>query len=91
MAAAAVARALNDPVNETPKPGDAAFADTTFELIARPADSVAAATEAARGHGYECVFLGDRDGASAQLAILEKDGDLPPNLVADLRAGVEVM
>jgi protein O-GlcNAc transferase len=43
------------------------------------------------GLARACVFLGDRDGASAQLAILEKSADLPPNLVADLRAGVDAL
>src|SRR6185503_14299642 len=33
---AAVARALSDPANESPKPGDPAFANTDFHLIARP-------------------------------------------------------
>ncbi len=34
----AVRRALSDPANETPKPGDAAFAATSFALAARPAE-----------------------------------------------------
>src|SRR6185436_8563115 len=36
---AAVTRALNDPANESPKPGDAAFANGDYHLIARPADA----------------------------------------------------
>ena len=35
----AVARALNDPANESPKPGDPAFAGSEFHLVARPADA----------------------------------------------------
>src|SRR5206468_11321249 len=35
----AIARALNDPANESPKPGDPAFANGPYHLIARPADS----------------------------------------------------
>jgi glycerate 2-kinase len=54
----AVARALNDPANESPKPGDPAFANSEFHLIARPADSFRAAEAAVRASGYECVFLG---------------------------------
>lgn len=56
----AVTRALDDPANESPKPGDPAFAGTSFQLIARPADSFRAVEQAVRGAGYECIFLGDR-------------------------------
>jgi glycerate 2-kinase len=54
----AVTRALNDPANESPKPGDPAFANADYRLIARPADSFRAAEVAVRAAGYECVFLG---------------------------------
>jgi hydroxypyruvate reductase len=54
----AVTRALNDPANESPKPGDAAFANGEFHLIARPADSFDAAQAAIAAAGYGCVFLG---------------------------------
>jgi glycerate 2-kinase len=54
----AVSRALTDPANESPKPGDPAFANSEFHLIARPADSFRAAEAAVRAAGYECVFLG---------------------------------
>ena len=43
-----VTRALADPGNETPKPGDPVFADTEFKLIARPADAFRAARAAMR-------------------------------------------
>ena len=56
----AVARALNDPANESPKPGDAAFARSEFRLIARPADAFAAAQAAVQAASYEVVFLGER-------------------------------
>jgi len=56
----AVAHALADAANETPKPGDPAFAATEFRLVARPADAFRAAEAAVRAAGYECVFLGDR-------------------------------
>jgi glycerate 2-kinase len=55
-----VGRALADPANESPKPGDPAFARTTFRLVARPSDAFAAAEAAIRARGYDCVFLGDR-------------------------------
>jgi glycerate 2-kinase len=56
----AVTRALNDPGNESPKPGDRAFAGTSFRIIARPADALAAAQARAREAGYDTVVLGDR-------------------------------
>jgi len=65
----AVARALADPTNETPKPGDAAFAAAEFRLVARPADAFAAAEQAVRTAGYDCVFLGDRvEGEAREVA-----------------------
>jgi glycerate 2-kinase len=55
-----VARALADPANESPKPGDAVFAGAAYKIIARPADSLRAARARAENAGYECVMLGDR-------------------------------
>jgi hydroxypyruvate reductase len=54
----AITRALNDPKNESPKPGDPAFAEAPFTLAARPADSLRAAEAAVAKTGYECVMLG---------------------------------
>ena len=56
----AVRRALEDPANETPKPGDEVFAGTDYRIVARPADALAAAAERAEAAGYECVMLGGR-------------------------------
>ena len=56
----AVARALGDPANETPKFGDPAFARTDYRIVARPSDALEAAEERARAAGYDCVTLGDR-------------------------------
>ena len=65
----AVTRALSDPANESPKPGDAAFARTEFHLIARPADAFDAAKTAVAAAGYEIVFLGERlEGEARQVA-----------------------
>ena len=55
---ASVTRALNDPANESPKPGDKVFANTTFTLAARPADALRAAETSAADAGYEVVSLG---------------------------------
>jgi glycerate 2-kinase len=55
-----VIRALNDPTNESPKPGDSAFAHSQYRILARPADALKAAEARARQAGYDCVVLGDR-------------------------------
>lgn len=54
-----VTRALADPANETPKPGDAIFNRSEFHIVARPADAFRAAEIAARAAGFDCIFLGD--------------------------------
>jgi glycerate 2-kinase len=56
----AVIRALDNPDNESPKPGDAVFAKTEYRILARPADALAAAQARAQEAGYDCVILGDR-------------------------------
>jgi glycerate 2-kinase len=56
----AVSRALEDPRNETPKPGAEVFAGTDYRIVARPADALAAAAERAKAAGYECIMLGGR-------------------------------
>jgi glycerate 2-kinase len=55
-----VTRALADAANETPKPGDAVFAQTHYRIVARPADALRAAAQVAQAAGYECILLGDR-------------------------------
>jgi glycerate 2-kinase len=57
---AAIGAALDDPKNESPKPGDPVFAASPFTLAARPADSIGAAQAAIVAAGYECVMLGDQ-------------------------------
>jgi glycerate 2-kinase len=66
----AVERALADPKNESPKPGNAAFARSEFRLVARPADAFRAAAAAVEAAGYECVLLGDRlEGEAREVAV----------------------
>jgi hydroxypyruvate reductase len=55
---ASVTRALQDPANESPKPGDRVFSNTKFALAARPADALQAAEKAAAEMGFEVVSLG---------------------------------
>jgi hydroxypyruvate reductase len=69
VAPASIAAALNDPASESPKPGDAAFARSDFRIVARPADALQAAAEAARATGIEPVLLGaDLEGEAREVA-----------------------
>src|SRR3954451_18793573 len=65
----AVRRALDDSNNESCKPGDAAFARATFELIARPKASLDAAIRIAKDAGYAVIDLGaDLEGEAREVA-----------------------
>ena len=65
----AVRLALDDPRNESCKPGDAAFANARFALIARPKDSLDAAVAVAKSAGYEVLDLGaDLEGEARDVA-----------------------
>jgi glycerate 2-kinase len=65
----AVRRALDDPANESCKPGDAAFAHARFEMIARPRQSLDAAIALAAKAGYEIIDLGaDLEGEARDVA-----------------------
>ncbi len=55
-----VTRALADPANETPKPGDTVFARADYRIVARPADALRAAAGLAQTAGYEAIILSDR-------------------------------
>ena len=58
--AAAVARALDDPANESPKPGDPAFATTRIQADRAAGRCVPRRRGGGPRGGYECVMLGDR-------------------------------
>jgi hydroxypyruvate reductase len=45
--------------DESPKPGDPCFANTSVDLVATPAMALAAAAEIARAAGYAVAMLGD--------------------------------
>jgi hydroxypyruvate reductase len=64
----AIHHALNDGANESCKAGDAALANTRFELIARPRDSLDAAIATAQAAGYEVVQLGELEGEAREVA-----------------------
>jgi len=60
---------LNDPANESCKPGDPAFARARFELMARPKASLDAAIGVARDAGYDVIDLGaDLEGEARDVA-----------------------
>ena len=56
---AAVAAALEDPANETPKPGDPRLARSAWRMIAAPQASLEAAAALARSAGVVPLILGD--------------------------------
>jgi glycerate 2-kinase len=65
----AIGRALDDPNNESCKPGDAAFARAQYELIARPKASLDAAIKVAASAGYAIIDLGaDLEGEAREVA-----------------------
>jgi len=65
----AIRHALDEPDNESCKPGDPAFARAQFELIARPKASLDAAIGKARDAGYAIVDLGaDLEGEARSVA-----------------------
>ena len=65
----AVGRALDDPQNESCKPGDPAFARAQFEIIARPRASLDAAIKVAADAGYATIDLSaDLEGEAREVA-----------------------
>jgi glycerate 2-kinase len=70
-----IARALDDPRNETLKAGDPKLANSSYEIVAAPMASLEAAGRIAHGLGYRVVILGDalegeaRDVARAHAAM----------------------
>ncbi|MFN3743812.1 MAG: glycerate kinase [Hyphomicrobiaceae bacterium] len=73
-----VNRALENPANETPKPGAALFARDIYEVVATPVAALEAAGAIARSRGYAVLSLGDqvtgeaRDVALAHAALASK-------------------
>jgi glycerate 2-kinase len=65
----AIRRALENPGNESCKPGDGAFARAQFEMIAKPKASLDAAIKVAKDAGYEIIGLGaDLEGEARDVA-----------------------
>ncbi|WP_035031783.1 glycerate kinase type-2 family protein [Aquamicrobium defluvii] len=53
-----VLKYLNDPVSETPKPGNPCFANSRLVMAAKPADMVAAVAAEAQTRGFDVISLG---------------------------------
>jgi glycerate 2-kinase len=65
-------RLISDPANETPKPGDPAFARSQYRIIATPREAMDTACLTARQHGYEPVYLGaDVEGEARDVAVAQ--------------------
>jgi hydroxypyruvate reductase len=57
--------------DESPKPGDAIFADASYTLIASPAQALAAAADAAQAAGVTPIVLSDRiEGESRDIGLM---------------------
>ena len=62
-------RALEDPANETPKPGEPCFTRAEHHLVMTPGMSIEAAMPLAREAGYEIAYLGsDIEGEASKVA-----------------------
>jgi len=81
VASDAVTRALCDPANETPKPGQSVFAGTSFALATRPAEVFRHAEAVVRKAGYDCVLLGTQIEGEARAVAVEH-----ARLACDLKA-----
>lgn len=77
----AVQRALLDGANETPKPGQAVFAATSFALASRPADVFCRVEASVRRAGYDCLLLGTQIEGEARAVAAEH-----ARLARDLKA-----
>jgi glycerate 2-kinase len=63
--------ALDNPLNETPKPGSPALARSDYKLVAAPRASLEAAAEIAKAKGYRVEILGDAVEGEARVVALE--------------------
>jgi len=68
---ASVKAVLANPANETPKPGDACFANNDLRMIVTPQASLEAAAAIAHKHGYEPLILAnDIEGEARDVAMV---------------------
>jgi glycerate 2-kinase len=82
-----VTRALAEEANETPKPGDPIFANTSFSLATTPADVFRHVEGAVRAAGYDCIVLGTAiEGEAREVAAAH--GRLARDLAKERRRAV---
>jgi len=87
QAPASVITHLQSRQSETPKPGDPCFEGTDYQILARAADALAAAAQAARAAGITPILLGDgiqgeaRDVAQAHARLARDYGAVRPALL----------
>jgi hydroxypyruvate reductase len=68
---ASVKAVLSNPGNETPKPGDACFANNELRMIVTPQASLEAAALIAKANGYQPMILGnDLEGEARDVALV---------------------
>jgi hydroxypyruvate reductase len=70
----AVAAALADPANETPKPGDPRLAHSAYRLVLTPRAMIEAVAAKAARLGYEPVLLGEALQGEAREVAVEQAG-----------------
>jgi hydroxypyruvate reductase len=82
-----VTRALAEEANETPKPGDPIFTNTSFALATTPADVFRSVERAVRAAGYDCIVLGAAiEGEAREVAVAH--GRLARDLAKERRRAV---
>jgi len=79
---------LSDPRNESPKPGDPAFAGDEAALIGSASTALAAAGDLLRAEGYELLMLGDDLDAEAEFLGREHAGLAREQLRAGRRLAI---
>ena len=87
-----VEAALSNPSNESPKPGDPAFGNTSFTVVSRPADALKAVIDTLEAGGVEVRVVGaDIEGeareVAAEHAAIARDLGRPAKPVALVSAG----
>ena len=82
-----VRHALEDPANESPKPGQSIFAGASFALAARPSDVFRQVEANVRAAGYDCILLGTRiEGEAREVAA--EHARIARDLAAQGRRGI---
>jgi glycerate 2-kinase len=84
-----VRRALDDPANESPKPGQSIFDRTSFAIAARPSDVFRHVEASVRAAGHDCILLGTQIEGEAR-AVAAEHARIARDLAGAGRRGVIV-